>query len=221
MDGGGRWIRPVGRIPAWGAMVLVPAVLMCEVGFQLWPWGGSGAGWGWVLADLATAAAGAALAWGLDRGPLRGRDGTEARQAAAAAAMTVFALTVALGASGDAVREWQAVHIPTVPVTATLDGCDEFTRGDTGNTTVDRCVYHWSFQGRHREEERDAAKLYSDGHAVTARMDPASGNLVETGLGTFAFRLVASGILSLTFLGCLTSTLVFLPEWLRRIRSGA
>ncbi|WP_371476790.1 hypothetical protein [Kitasatospora sp. NBC_00315] len=201
-------------------MMLVPAVLICEVGFQLWPWGGAGAGWGWSLADLGTAAAGAALAWGLDRGPLRGRTGTEARRAAAATAATVLCLTVALSATGDAVHEWQAVHIPTVPVTATLDGCYEFTRGDTGNTTVDRCRYHWSYQGLPRQEERDAAKPYPDGHAVTARMDPTSGNLVATGLGTLVFRLVISGFLSLAFLGSATMMIVCLPEWLRRIRSG-
>ncbi|MER6025097.1 hypothetical protein [Streptomyces sp. NPDC001851] len=181
--GGGR-LRSVGRVLAWAGVVVVPVGLACAVGFQLWPWG-SGTGWEDGEADLAVVGAYAVLVFVLDHGSFRGRDGREAREAAVVAAAALAFLAGALGASQDAVHEWRAAHVPTVPVTASLDGCRELTSGTSADTTVYRCQYHWSFQGHPRQEERDAKNLYPDGHTLTVLMDPATGDLVDTGPSRF------------------------------------
>lgn len=93
-------------------------------------------------------------------------------------------------------HEWRAAHVPTVPVTASLDGCRELTDGTSADTTVYRCQYHWSFQGHPRQEERDAKKLYTDGHTLRVVMDPATGSLVDTGLSRFVQSTVVAGFIT-------------------------
>ncbi|MGW2487576.1 hypothetical protein ACWCV9_10185 [Streptomyces sp. NPDC001606] len=216
--GGGR-LRSVGRVLAWAGVVVVPLGLACAVGFQLWPWG-SGPGWEDGVADLAVIGAYAVLVFVLDRGSFRGRDGREAREAAVVAAAALAFLAGALGATQDAVRDWRAAHIPTVPVTASLDGCSELTSGTSGDTTVYRCQYHWSFQGRPREEERHAKDLYPDGHTLTVRMNPATGDLVDTGPAKFIQSTVVAALIAFAPLSVLVLALLATPDWLHRIRSG-
>ncbi|MEU8517677.1 hypothetical protein AB0C76_39800 [Kitasatospora sp. NPDC048722] len=217
MNGGGGRARSSGRALAWAGLVVLAVGLACAVGFQLWPWGGPGVGWGDALAYLAVAGAGGALAFVLDRGPFRGRDGTEGREAAGYAAVFLVALASGLLAARDATHEWQAAHIPTVPVAATLDGCREIS-GDATSSYL--CFYHWSFQGHPREEEREAHKVYPDGQVVTAALDPATGDLVDTGVARFVLKTVAAGTLVCTDLFLLAAVPVAVPNWLRRVRSG-
>ncbi|MFD7908911.1 hypothetical protein ACFV4G_42585 [Kitasatospora sp. NPDC059747] len=157
------------------------------------------------------------LAFVLDRGPFRGRDGTEGREAAGYAAVFLAALAIGLLAARDATHEWQAAHIPTAPVAATLDGCREIA-GDA--TSGYRCRYHWSFQGHLREEERDAHGVYPDGQVLTAALDPATVDLVDTGVARFVLTTVAAGTLACTDLFLLAAAPGTVPNWLRRVRSG-
>ncbi|MEE1782153.1 hypothetical protein PUR71_04305 [Streptomyces sp. SP17BM10] len=170
-----------------------------------------------ATAYLAVAAAVGALAFALDRGPFRGRDGTEGREAAGYAAVFIAALAIGLPAARDATHEWQATRIPTVPVAASVDGCREIA-GDTSSTY--RCLYHWSFQGQPRQEERNARKIHPDGQVVTAALDPATGNLVDTAVARIVLRTIAAGTLACLDLFLLAVAPVAVPNWLRRVRSG-
>ncbi|MFF4846213.1 hypothetical protein [Streptomyces collinus] len=219
MGVGGSRLWSVGRVLAWAGVVAVPIGLACAVGFQLWPWR-SGTGWEDWPADLAVVGAYAVLVFALDRGSFRGRDGREAGEAAVVAAAALVFLAGALGASQDAVHEWRAAHVPTVPVTASLDGCRELSDGTTADTTVYRCQYHWSFQGHPRQEERDAKKLYTDGHTLRVVMDPATGSLVDTGLSKFVQSTVVAGFITCGSLCVLSLALAAAPQWLHRIRSA-
>ena len=205
------------RALAWAGFVVVLLGLASAVGIRLWPWGGPGIGWVEASAYLAVVGAVWGLAHILDRGSFRGRDGDEGRDAAFFALLFVFTLASCLLVARDAVHEWQAIHRPTVRVAASVDGCREIS-GDY--TPTDSCVYHWSYQGRSREEEHDAHDVYPDGYVLTVALDPATGDLVDTGLAGFVLWTVWAGTVACAVLVQLAAAPVAILDWLRRIRPG-
>lgn len=213
MNTGGVKVRAL----AWAGLVVVPLGLACAVGIRLWPWGGPGIGWVEASAYLAVVGAVWGLAHVLDRGSFRGRDGDEGHQAASFAVLFVVALAICLLMARDAMHEWQATHRPTVSVAASVDGCREIS-GDY--TSTDSCVYHWSYQGRSREEEHDAHEVYPNGYVLTVALDPANGDFVDTGVARFVLKTVGAGTVACEVLFQLAVAPVAISGWLRRIRPG-
>ncbi|WP_194908176.1 hypothetical protein [Catenulispora rubra] len=213
MNSGGVKVRAL----AWAGLVVVPLGLACAVGIRLWPWGGPGIGWAEASAYLAVVGAVWGLAHVLDRGSFRGRDGDEGRQAASFALLFVFTLAACLLIARDAIHEWQATHRPTVSVAASVDGCREIS-GDY--TPTDSCVYHWSYQGRSREEEHNAHEVYPDGHVLTVALDPATGDFADTGVARFVLKTVGAGTVACTVLLLVGAAPMAISDWLPRIRRG-